>query len=90
MRRDEQLLEHIRKELETKTQEVKNVITVAVFINGAPLVARSAVNQCKTDDDGKHEYLTDAGVTIFHDRDSDGGAIELAKLLLDTIDKRIC
>ncbi len=66
------------------------MITVAIFINGAPLVARSAVNQMKTDKDGNHEYLTDAGVTILHKRDEDGGAIELAKMLLDTIDKRIC
>ena len=67
-----------------------DMMTVCVFINGAPLVARSAVNQNKTNENGEHEYLIDAGVLILHKRDEEGGAIELAKKLLDTIDKRIC
>lgn len=59
------------------------MITVAILINGQPIVARNAVNQGETTADGHTKYLTDSGEVIWH-RPEDG-AVELSKRLLDTI-----
>lgn len=59
------------------------MITVAILINGQPLVAKNAINQKRTNEKGQTAYLTDAGELIWHDRDE--GAVVLAHLLLDTI-----
>ncbi len=58
------------------------MITVAILINGHPIVAKNAINQ-KTIFGGKTEYKTDSGELIYHDRKD--GAVALAKMLLDTI-----
>lgn len=60
------------------------MITVAILINGQPLLARAATNQGRTNSVGETLYRTDAGVHVWHRRDE--GAIALAKKLLDTID----
>lgn len=60
------------------------MISVAIMINGNPIIARSAVNQGKPKrTDGKVEYFVDDGTKIYH-KPSDG-AIALAKKMLDTI-----
>lgn len=59
------------------------MITVAILINGNPIVARNAINQARTNDLGETEYLTDSGETIWHHRDD--GAVELAHRLLNLI-----
>lgn len=59
------------------------MITVAILLNGNPLVARNAINQGRTNERGETAYLTDSGVTLWHRRDA--GAVELAKRLLDEI-----
>jgi hypothetical protein len=59
------------------------MITVAILINGHPIVARNAVNQQKENDEGLTEYLTDSGVKIYHNPDD--GAVVLAHKLLDEI-----
>lgn len=59
------------------------MITVAILINGNPIVARCAINQDRTNDKGETEYLTDSGETIWHARDE--GAVALAHRLLDMI-----
>lgn len=59
------------------------MITVAILINGQPIVARNAINQGKTNAAGETEYLTDSGVTLWHPREA--GAVELAKRLLEEI-----
>jgi hypothetical protein len=58
------------------------MISVAIMINGYPIMARSAVNQQKYKD-GKTEYLLDDGTKIFHKPSE--GAIVLAKMMLDEI-----
>lgn len=58
------------------------MLTVAILINGNPIVAKNAVNK-GTRDDGMTEYLTDSGETILHKRGD--GAVVLARKLLDTI-----
>jgi hypothetical protein len=63
------------------------MITVSILINGQPIFTRSAHNKGDTNAEGCHRYVTDAGETIYHDRDD--GAIELAKLMLDTIDEKM-
>ena len=57
------------------------MITVAIFINGEPLMARSAVNKGIEND--KHKYAVDDGSIILHNRDD--GAVKLAIELLKTI-----
>ena len=58
------------------------MLTVAILINGHPIMARSAVN--KGEVDGKIcKYEVDTGEVILHDPDA--GAVALAKMLLDTI-----
>jgi hypothetical protein len=59
------------------------MISVVIFINGNPIMARSAVRQGSENGEGFAEYLVDDG-SIVHHWPSDG-AVALAKLLLDTI-----
>jgi hypothetical protein len=59
------------------------VITVAILINGNPIVAKNAVNQGKKNKRGETAYKTDSGEIIWHPRDK--GAVALAHALLDTI-----
>ncbi len=59
------------------------MITVAILINGNPIVARNAINQSRQNENGETAYLTDAGEIIWHPREA--GAVALAKKLLDTI-----
>jgi hypothetical protein len=61
------------------------MFTVAILINGNPIFARTAVNQAKRNDKGQTMYRLDTGQIVWHDRDA--GPIELAKQLLDTIDR---
>jgi len=59
------------------------MISVAILINGNPIITRSAVNQRKQNKNGETLYITDAGVKIWHKRED--GALKLAKLMLDTV-----
>lgn len=59
------------------------MITVAILINGQPIVARNAVNKSKQNKKGETLYLTDSGEKIWHDKND--GAVSLAKKLLDLI-----
>ncbi len=59
------------------------MITVAILINGQPIVARNAINQSKVNHRGETKYLTDSGEVIWHKRGD--GAVKLAKALLDLI-----
>lgn len=59
------------------------MITVAIFINGQPIITRSARNTAKKDTRGKTIYLCDDGIIIKHFRDD--GAVVLAKKMLDSI-----
>jgi len=59
------------------------MLTVAILINGNPIVAKTAVNQADENDKGETKYKTDSGEIIWHDADL--GAVPLAKKLLDTI-----
>lgn len=61
------------------------MITVAVLINGQPIYTRTAVNKKEENGKGETKYVTDAGDVIFHHRLL--GAVELAKLMLDTIEE---
>jgi hypothetical protein len=58
------------------------LITVAILINGQPIVVKTAVNVGRSKD-GAHKYICDGGDIIWHNRDD--GAVELARQLLDTI-----
>lgn len=58
------------------------MISVAIMINGNPIMARSAVNKGKMIYN-KCKYNCDDGSVIYHNPDD--GVVELAKLLLDTI-----
>ncbi|GAF67593.1 unnamed protein product [marine sediment metagenome] len=58
------------------------MITVTIAINGQVILARSSVNQ-KKKKYGKTIYKCDNGSIILHN--SDDGAVELAKKMLDTI-----
>jgi len=62
------------------------MLTVAILINGQPIMARSAVNTGKTLGDGCVVYEVDDGRKVHH-RPGDG-AVKLAKKLLDTIKER--
>lgn len=57
------------------------MITVAIFINGKPVTARTAVNQRTTD--GVTEYKVDDGRVVKHRRTD--GAVKLAIKLLEGI-----
>ena len=59
------------------------MITVAILINGNPIMARSAVNKGCTDSMGNARYRCDDGTHIRHNPGD--GAVALAKKLLDTI-----
>lgn len=59
------------------------MITVAILINGNPIVAKNAVNQMRNNEKGQTAYKTDSGEILWHDRDA--GAVALAHKLLDTI-----
>ena len=59
------------------------MITVAILINGKPIVARNAVNMSAYDEEGRMAYETDSGEVIYHHRRD--GAVALAKRLLDLI-----
>jgi hypothetical protein len=59
------------------------VITVAILINGNPIVAVNAINQGVTNSQGQTLYLATHGQEILHKRED--GAVKLAKMLLDTI-----
>lgn len=59
------------------------MITVAVLINGQPIVAKNAINQAEENEDGYTKYLTDGGDVVWHKRGD--GAVTLAKKLLDCI-----
>lgn len=59
------------------------MITVAILINGNPIVAKNAINQMRTNEAGETAYKTDSGEIVWHHREK--GAKELAKKLLDTI-----
>lgn len=58
------------------------MITVAILINGQPIMARSAVNTGHKQR-GQTEYRVDDGTYVFHDADK--GAVPLAIKLLQTI-----
>ena len=62
-----------------------NLITVAILINGNPIMARSATNTLKETPEG-HIYLCDDGSQIIHKRDT--GAVALAIKLLETIKEK--
>lgn len=55
------------------------MMTVAILINGNPIMARSAVNRLEE----KGVYICDDGSEIKHDPKD--GAVALAHKLLDTI-----
>lgn len=58
------------------------MITVAILINGQPIMARSAVNQGRQPD-GRTRYLVDDGSEILHVREA--GAVPLAIEMLKTL-----
>jgi len=58
------------------------MITVAILINGNPIMARSATNTLKETPDGSHIYICDTGQQIIHRRAD--GAVRLAEKLLKT------
>ena len=59
------------------------MLSVAIMINGNPIMARSAVNKGNMPDTDKCVYLVDDGTTIQHDPDD--GVVALAIKLLETI-----
>ena len=59
------------------------MITVAILINGNPIVAKNAINLGQHDEQGRTAYKTDSGEIIHHERNA--GAVALAKMLLDMI-----
>lgn len=58
------------------------MITVAILINGEPILVRSARN-LGTEDGETYSYKVDTGDIITHKRED--GAVVLAHMLLDTI-----
>ena len=58
------------------------MITVAILINGHPILVRSAVNKGEQAD-GLTRYEVDDGSALFHRRDD--GAVPLAIKMLKTI-----
>ena len=59
------------------------MITVAILINGQPIMARSATNTGKKDASGRTCYLLDDGNKVMHDTEK--GAIPLAVQMLKAI-----
>ena len=58
------------------------MITVSISINGEPILARTAVNKGEFSK-GYCKYELDSGNSVFHK--PEGGAVKLAKLMLDDI-----
>ncbi len=58
------------------------MITVAILINGQPIMARSAVNKGEGSD-GRSRYDLDDGSVLYHRRED--GAVPLAIEMLKTI-----
>lgn len=63
------------------------MFTVAILVNGQPILARTAVNQTERNDKGETRYRLDSGYDIWHRRSD--GAIGLARKLLETFDTSI-
>ena len=59
------------------------MITVVIYINERPILARSARNTGHTNEANETEYHCDTGAIILHKRED--GAVELAKKLLNTV-----
>lgn len=59
------------------------MITVAILINGQPIMARSATNTGEQVDKGRMVYRVDTGELIYHNPED--GAVALAMMLLKTI-----
>ncbi len=59
------------------------MITVAILVNGKPLIARAAVNRNEKNDAGETKYETDAGDIVWHA--AGAGAVALGQKLLATI-----
>ena len=59
------------------------MLTVAILINGNPIMARSAVNTGKKASGGRIGYKLDTGDIVWHNPAN--GAVALAKALLETI-----
>ena len=59
------------------------MITVAILINGNPIVARNAVNKTEVNELGETKYITDSGEVVWHKQED--GAVALAHKLLDLI-----
>lgn len=59
------------------------MLTVAILINGHPLMARSAVNTASQNTKGETLYKVDDGSIVAHKRED--GAVALAIKLLKTI-----
>ena len=60
------------------------MITITIFINGNPILTRSAT-QGEVLGQGRYAYNLDDGNVVEHDYND--GAVELAKKMLDKIDK---
>jgi hypothetical protein len=67
------------------------MITVAILINGEPLIARSATREPTSSTlrspPIEHTYLCDDGTKIKHK--TKDGAVELAKKMLSTINLKV-
>lgn len=59
------------------------MITVAILINGEPIMARSAVNKGEQDPEGRTLYEVDDGARLYHRRGD--GPVPLAIKMLETI-----
>jgi hypothetical protein len=59
------------------------MLTVAILLNGHPLVAKNAINLSRKNKKGQTAYRTDSGEIIWHAREE--GAVALAHKLLKTI-----
>lgn len=59
------------------------MLTVAILINGNPLMARSATNTGDTTENGETIYLVDDGQELLHHQSD--GVIALSHKLLNTI-----
>lgn len=64
------------------------MITVAILINGNPIVAKNAVNQGRRNRKGETAYKTDSGEIVWHDPEE--GAVALCHKLLSTIRNDEC
>jgi hypothetical protein len=64
------------------------MITVAILINGNPVMARSAVNTGEIDPaTGRTRYRVDDGSDVWHHPEQ--GAVVLAQMLLHTLREEI-